>query len=286
MAELETWQIEHNGLLIGDGTDVLIAEIAGLGDIPEIVNSDRALVARHGVQPGADFLGRRAVTLVLELEASNDENLAKLFSDLTAAFSPADEESPFRFKIPGIAGGNVGLLFARCRRRSAPIGLDWLYRLPMVTVELDASDPRIYADTSSLVKTKLPGAGGGAEFDIEFPLTFGEADNSNIVPCPNGGTFPLAPTLRFDGQLTSPKVENLTTGEAFELNITIPNGQFLVADMEAGTIELGGTTSRYSSLAVGSDWLTLRPGENSLRFTSDGGAESGQLTVSYRSAYV
>lgn len=286
MSALEEWQIEHNGLVIGDETEFLIAQISGLADIPEVLTTDRNILSSHGIHPGRDYLGKRAVTLVLEIDARTPELHADLFGRLATAFRPGADEAPVRFKIPGIAGGHEALFYARSRKRSAPISLDWLYGLPMVTVELEASDPRLYSSLSSIFTGSLGGSSEGLKFPLLMPAQFGAIDTGDRIQCPNSGSFPVAPLVRINGAATNPRLTHIGSGRTFALNLSIPEGDFVEVDFEERTVLLGGTIHRFSSLAASSRWWSLDPGENEIRFTTDAGTESGHVSVSYRSAWV
>ena len=278
------WMVEYNGAVVGDDEDVSLVEIAGLADLPGVRTADRTILRRHGLHAGDDFMGGKSVTLTLEVEAATDAALASRVAELSAAFQVGDEQAMV-FQVPGVAGGGKRILYARPRAISAPIGLDWLYRLPVIQVRLDASDPRLYAFTEDSETDTLPTTGGGMEFDETPPITFGAVSTGGLFTCTNAGTFTTWPVIKLTGPVTDPRVTNVTTGQTLELDLTVDAADHVVIDTGARTILLNGTASRYSSLTAGSDWWGLGPGDNELRYEASTTTASN-ITVTWRSAWL
>nr|MCH9835585.1 hypothetical protein [bacterium] len=73
------WQIERNGLLMGDGTVYDLVNIEGLAGAPAAVPSDRALAQRNGSIAGEDYLSARSIILTFEIVDDNTSTMtAKL----------------------------------------------------------------------------------------------------------------------------------------------------------------------------------------------------------------
>lgn len=278
------WQIEYGGLLLGDGTVFDIVRVEGLLDLPEVQTTDRQRLRRHGLVPGDDFLGGRKVTVTLEVYGESPEQFATDLQALGAAVRPGGDELPLVFRIPGVAGGGRRWVSCKPRRRSLPVDLDFLYRMPVAVVEFHASDPRLYdasvtSGTSSLLTTD-----GGMAFPASFPLAFAATVGGTVVAT-NEGTFPTPPQFRIDGPVVNPRVENATTGEVLAIDLELAAGEWLDIDTEARSVLLGGTASRYSSLAAGSSWWELPPGQTPVTFRAST-SSTALLTVTWRSAWV
>lgn len=278
------FMLEYNGLVVGDDEDISLARVEGLTDLPSVRTADRTVLRRHGLHPGDDYLGGRSITLTLEVNAATDAALATRFEEVTAAYQVGAEQA-LVFQIPGVAGGGKRLVYARPRGLSAPIGLEWLYRLPIITVRFDASDPRLYAFTESSEADTLPTTEGGLEFNETPPLTFGAVSTGGLFECDNEGTFPTSPVIKLTGPVTNPRVTNVTTGQTTELELTVSSGDYVVLDAGARTVLLNGTASRYSSLASDSEWFDLEPGVNEIRYEAST-TTSSAITVTFRSAWL
>jgi hypothetical protein len=81
----------------------------------------------------------------------------------------------------------------------------------------------------------------------------------------------------------NPSITHQEQGLTLLFNITLAAGDFLVVDSGARSVLLGGTASRYSTLAQ-PNWFDLSPlTSNTIRFNAASGA--GTLTFSYRNAW-
>lgn len=279
-------QVEFNGLRLDGAYE--IQSIDGLAGSPEVRTSDLQLASRHGLYPGADLLGGRAVTITVAVYAWSQADFAEAVAALRAAFQPgAAAESPLTFQLPGIAGGVTARINARARRAALPVTTQYHQLSATAVVELFATDPRIYADRESTVAVTLPltSGGTGLSWPLSWPLSWGGPASSGLVTATNDGTFPAELTLRVNGPVTNPRIENLTTGTTLSLGITVADGDYLLIDTASRDVLLNGTASRYSTVAAGSSWPTLAPGANSLRFAADTETDA-VLYASWSSAWI
>lgn len=280
------WEVEYQGLLLGGDTDYPLAQIEGLANLPDVRSGDRPLLRRHGLRPGSDFLGGREVVLTLDVDASTDADLATKVAAIGEAFRVNPEaEEPLILQVPGIASGAKARLYCRPRGRVSVIGLDWLYHLPQVVLRLMATDPRIYADLESSGSTGLASAGGGLEFNLEFPAVFGAMAEGGAIQATNAGNFPTHWVARIEGPCTNPIVESQEAGESLSVSITLGETDFLVLDSERRTVMLNGTASRYHLLDAGSTWFHLEPGTTPVRFLAST-SSAASMSLTWRSAWV
>lgn len=278
------WEFELAGLLLGGDSKFHVAAVAGLADVADVRPGDKPRLRRHGLRAGTDYMSGRTINLTVELDAADYTELATLVDQLGAAFRPGADEAALYFQVPGLAGGGNGVLWCRTRRRSAPITPDgWYHRLPTVELELFATDPLIYGATELTASTGLPEGGDGLIFSATFDAVFGALGESGIVVCANAGTADAPVLLRVDGPVTNPRVENITAGKTIALSLTLADGDHLLIDTQSRTVLLGGTADRYSALTSASEWFSLVPGANEVRFGASAG--SGSLTVTWRSSW-
>jgi hypothetical protein len=279
------WQMEYGGVLFGDTTSYSIARIEGLLDTPELRSADRQRLRRHGLIPGDDFLNGRTITVALEVFGDSDATFATAVASLQGALIPCEDEAALYFQVPGVAGGEKRLLYCRPRKLSLPVDLDFFYRLPIAMVQFFATDPLIYDGTEDSEVSTLPTAGGGLEFPATAPFTFGAVSTGGTINAVNSGTFHTSPTFRIDGPVTNPRIENVTTGQTLSFTGTVADGDYLEVDVDARTVLLNGTASRYSWIDADAEWWDLPPGTSEVTFRAST-TTAATLTMTWRSAWV
>lgn len=287
---MSDYELSYNGLTFGGDTDYGFVSAEGLVDQPDLRTSDRARLRRHGLLPGDDFLAGRSITLELEVFGADAASFQSNMNALKLAFAPGSAEKPLVFQLSGVAGGGVRRVNVRPRKLASRIDAErFLYRMPVAAVQFDATDPRIYDNTESSIATGLTASVPGLTWNLAWNLNWGGPSTSNIITANNIGTFSAPLTVRFDGPVTNPGIENVTTGQALTLSadggLILAAGEFVILDSESHTVMLGGTSNRYSKLTSTSSWFDLSPGNTSLRFTGTT-AGAPTMTVTYRSAWL
>lgn len=150
-------------------------------------------------------------------------------------------------------------------------------------VQWQALDPRQYDTALTSTVVNLPLTSGGWVFPWTFDWTFGGGSAGGVVFATNSGSAPAPWTARFDGPLVNPAITHQELGLTLLFNITLAAGEFLIIDSNSRTVLLGGTASRYSTLAQ-PNWFDLSPlTSNTIRFNAASG--TGTLTFSYRNAW-
>ena len=279
------WEGEYQAFAFGGDSDYSITQINGIVGLPDISSGARRRLLRNGMQPADDFLLSRTITLSLELYGADDTTLNTNVQAFLLAFRPGESEAALVLQIPGIANGNKFLLWCRPRNRFAPVGMEWYHRVPLVDVELVATDPRLYAATESSTGSTLPTAAGGMQFNEVPNITFGAAASGGSDQLTNAGTFKTSPVLKIVGPITDPIVTNTTTDKIFAWQGTVAAGTFLLVDMNNRTVLLNGTASRYNGLTASSQFWDLEPGVNDITFRA-AAFTAATLTTTWRSAWV
>lgn len=285
------WQVEYNGLLLGDGTEFDLVEIDGFLDLPEVRSSDRTLLLRDGVAPGRDNLGGRSVTLTVDVWPSDPSTLGAKIAAFQAAFSiQHDAESLLNLQIPAVAGGGLRQFSCRTRRRSAPLDLNVVQGHCQFVVQLDGADPAIYDATAQSVSTNLPTSAGGLTFNATPNLAFGAMPSGGRMTALNSGNYETYPTIRVSG--ASPAegftLENQTTGQVWSTSTVLQAGQWLDIDMNPRnpSVLLNGVASRFIDVDLVSSWWSLPPDvSSSIAFYAPSSA-STTATLTWRSAWV
>lgn len=279
------WECEFNGLAFGGDSAYSITNISGLMDLPVVTSGDSRRLLRHGTHAGTDFLADRSITVALEVYGETDAIQAANVQALLAAFVPGAEEQALVMQLPGVADGNKFLLWCRPRRRNAAVNREWFYRIPIITLELLATDPRLYAAAESTQTILLPSASGGMEFNEVPNITFGTVGVGGEQTLNNAGTFTSSPVFKITGPVVDPRLVNVTSGDTWHWEGTVPSGSYLTVDMENRTVLLNGTASRYSGLTSTSVFWALAPGDSSVQYRAAAYTASTAV-ASWRSAWV
>lgn len=298
---LSNWELQYNGLQIGNGTPYAVTNIEGL-DNPTVRNADIVRPRDHGQFVGLDLLGGRDITITGDF-TTDGVSLQSAGKALGAAFvSGAVTELPFWFQFPNLP---ILCSVARCRKRTTPIDFGYsVATLAKMTILLHATDPRLYGAPQT-ASVGLPTPVGGMTFPATFPLSFGGGSNFSVLPVVNAGNVEMRPLLVLTGPMTNPTIVNTTAGWSLsftnpaQTSFTLNAGDTLTIDTDTGhavTYLASGTTvssPRRNWVIAGSTWPDpsknvggLVPGSNTIEFGSqDSGAVAGTLTVKWASAY-
>jgi hypothetical protein len=270
------WQFEFRGLLLGDGSDIDVAEVRGLGSLPAVRDGDVPRPRAHGTLPMPRYTGAAYLDLDLEL---GGPDFGAAVAALTDATADVDTVDPFFYRLPG---QDKRLMFVRPTRRSLPIGLRYMLGLAPAAIQFDAADPLQYSAELHTASTGLGSTVGGLQFPLVFPLTFGVATPGSFNAA-NAGNADAPWTAVLTGPLSSPRIVHVGKQEALELTgFTLPAGQTLVFDQQQRTVRLNGTASRANEL-LRRDWFTLAPGPNLIQL--DGASGTGSMTITWRSTW-
>lgn len=155
-------------------------------------------------------------------------------------------------------------------------------------VTLVAPDPRVYADalTTATFDPNTAASGEGVVFELDFPLVFEGASSANVAVS-NGGNYETPPVFTVAGPATNPIIDNDTTGKSvYTDGLTMVEGDELVIDVRARTVELNGVSRPDYIDASLTSWPVLVPGENLIRLRGSGFGATSLLTIEYRDARI
>ncbi len=279
------WQIERNGLLMGDGTPYDIRQIGGLSGAPGSSSSDRSLSQRHGAVAGEDYVTPRTVTVKFEI-VSDESTLTAKLDALNLAFAPSIDPVAIAYRIPGVAGGGVVTSVAHCRKRDVQVDTVYARGLATVDLQLSAADPRLYGLTQKTAQAGTDDvATVGLTFNATAPFSFGGAIAPGSLTVTNDGNFAEPFMMRVYGPCTDPVVTRSSDELFLEFNGTVADGDYLEIDTSDRTIKTNGVTNSYAMLDGSSTWFDLVPGANVLRLTRTG-SDVASLNVYLYNAYV
>lgn len=151
---------------------------------------------------------------------------------------------------------------------------------------------------STQLDTGAVNPGGGTEegrsygvdrgYDRTYPAYFGPGS----VQIVNAGTIDTDPVLRVFGPVTDPVIENETLGKELRfVGLTVVGGEYVEIDVAARTVRSNSDPSpaanRYGTLDFAwSDWWSLAPGLNVLRFAAATSASPALLEVQWHAAWL
>lgn len=286
---LQNYQSSFNGLTWGAGTDIQVTGITGLRGMPSIRSGDVAKARRNGSFPGQNFFDERVAVFDLNVFGGaipSGATVEQTLTGMAAAFQNIEDPAaqlPLATMLPGWAEPRT----LTCRPTGYTLGIDTNYQFNdvKVAVQFTASDPLIYGFTLKSVSTGLPSPTAGLQFNVTFPAVFG-ASTGGSMQVANNGLYPTPPVFIINGPVKNPLVSLVATGQFFGVQLTLTATDQLVIDMNARTVTLNGTASRYNAALTGSSWFALPVGTSTIGVQSkDATAVAAQFTCQYRDAW-
>lgn len=131
----------------------------------------------------------------------------------------------------------------------------------------------------------------------QYGVVFGRRNmDSKVAIIANKGDVNVGMTFIIKavrGSVTNPKITNVLTGEFFEINKTLSDGEIIIVNTEIGKKNIIGSTDggqTYSNYfaykSLDSTWISLRPGANSLEYEATSGEDNLQIDLEFNSAFM
>ncbi|MCX4818357.1 phage tail family protein [Streptomyces sp. NBC_01142] len=283
--------IQFGDLLLGPGTPYRWKNLPGWEDSPAVDSGTVNRSDAHGAYLGRLLAQPRTITLDDIVIRTEPRRMGAAVRALRAATALRDDEQPLVVQLDD----ELPLLsFARCMRRSIPVGVGG-YAIGIVqgaALQFEATDPRRYSLVEQQVEAQLPSAEPGLDWQVPpgperllYPINFGAPGSTGSLLAVNEGDAPAHPVIAIRGPLSLPSVTNLATGEAIEYDIDLALDDELVIDTREGTVTLNATAARLYTVtarSVPETLFTLTPGTTSLLFRSAPGATDPRASCSIR----
>lgn len=304
------YQIDFNGLVIGDGTAYEIMQVSGLEDW-STRGSDVPIPNAYGSIPGSSFVNSSVVTVTVE--SVNPPDMEILVATLTPPSNAApDTLVPVRYKYPN---SEERLRFGRCSRRGRVRDVPSTFGKTQLTFEVEFPDPRAYSAVLQQASLTVFVAGSaaldytvGSGADLAFDYTVGSGadlafdytgiSSSGLQTITNNGYVATYPRFVFAPAtgISAFSVTNQTNGQVLTINQTLSPGQTLIADMQAAATSMAGGTApapiAINGSSVYGSWIPPRipmrfdPGPNVLRFDVTVGDTAASVLVTAPSAFL
>ncbi len=268
--------VEHN-LSGDDGIDVII------GPEGRFMPSFSFVEDKVPLQPGSRLRGinveAREVDLPLEISCTTQSELRSKIRILLNWFNPLKGDGILKCVA---VDGSTRIL--NCRYSGGleitESGQTW-QRLVLV---LKAFDPYWY-DSSTVVQTFTTGQ--PATFFPFFPLRLSSSTVFADIAVNNIGDVETNPEWIITGPGDSIILRNLSTGELFNLNISLGVGEILIVNTKTGkkSVKKGDGTNLFGYQTDDSSLWALQQGQNSIRIEMSNATTDSSVQLTYTPRY-
>lgn len=232
------------------------------------------------------LLSDRTAGFKILLQASSRQTLFDLQKSINALFNPKlgigkfswTQEDSTKYSLDcKIANGYPK--FPSGRNRSDV----W----QVCEIQLVAADSTFYKEPVNSLN--LVSYSGGFTLPLSTPMTFGLISSTTVVN--NQGHVDTPVYIIFHGDMTNPRVDNLTSGKYIAATMTLNAGELLEVNTKAGSHTMyknvGGTrTNAFQYLNSGSEFFILTPGNNNLQFSSSTAGAAAYCEIFYYNRFV
>jgi hypothetical protein len=148
-------------------------------------------------------------------------------------------------------------------------------------IQLTAGDPLFYStddgDEQTAHITRVTQGGYVTPYDL--PVNWASGSSPTVVT--NSGELVYLPRIEIHDQADNPVIINQTTGERFELDINLVDGDDVVIDMRKRTVTLNGANI-IGNKTDDSVWWGLQPGPNAITLDSNSGGDTVTADIYWR----
>ncbi len=272
----------------------ILQEPDGLG-MPQLETGDVSYPRMDGVTHFNDWYGPRIVTLpevrvmaTSAATAQGDIGAAEVtgrVQEIKQAWRRRQEDTVAYVTINGTGPyamigrprlANVDYSESRSGLVSLMLRFDAVdHRLYLVDTDVDGNAVGMAVRNKTVGLTTFD---GGRTYDKTYDYTYGAAGVAGTEVLVDGSDF-VRPTITLRGPLTTPQLQNVTTGQTVGYNGTVPANKTVIMDLGARTVQLSGA-NRYH-LATG-DFVNfgMEAGFNELRL-SGLPSDTGDAVVSW-----
>lgn len=251
------------------------------GDAKQMSWADGAWLTRQWVKPLT-----LSVTIRLVVPAERRLDLWK-YVNFVKSQLPIKEEHVVIMRKDGPLLGFLGRVEDKITVKKKTEASPWVD----IIVPLVSADSRMFSvDEGTLdfawqtYETSLPFSRGGLTLPFTVPFVINGRSESGYLDINVDGT--KKPRLRFTvfGEVDTPHVHDIDSGERFTLNTFLSEGEYVEILPDEHQVILNGSTSRRGVFS--GQWLTLPPGDHRLSFTHEGAwSESARLKVEVLEAF-
>lgn len=275
---------KNENILLSTGTYELISA-TGLSGLSADTQTQKAPY-QDGVTYLDSLLDARPIDIEVNIRESSYTNLFNKRREIQRIFNPKLGLGTLRYEYPG------GVREISAVSTIVPIMVNNSDNMnpnfQKAFISLLCPDPSFRDPNLQVIN--VSSFEGGFEFLMEFDIDFGEVGQQATVV--NNGDLATPILAIFNGPVTNPVLENVTTGEQIAVTITIPMGERLEINTAFGQKSvilydsMNVPTNAFYAVDPTSTFFMLQPGENVLSYASTGSAGNDVLTVQYYNRYI
>jgi hypothetical protein len=209
------------------------------------------------------------------------EDVQSAYLNLIRLFNPLAGDGVLAFEYE-----DGTIYYLSCSGRATTLSSVRGLSYQVVQFTMTAHDPFWYTSYQAAAL----GTTSVATFPLVFPFTL--PSNTATSTVTNNGDISAAATIIITGDVTNPKIENITTDEFFEFTIDMDANDVMTITTGFGNKTItyydataGTTVNGFQYLNADSIFWELAPGVNELVFTSDAVDAATRVTLSWRDRY-
>lgn len=275
--------------LSGGAASVTVRQATGLG-VPPVKLSEDKLAFVSGTLVRHAAVQSREIELSLLAQGASAAALEDIFDDLRQWFATADERSrtPGYLQITRPDGSvrQIAAYYAGGLESDTTKGTSLHHR---TSLSLLAPDP-FFTDTADTTATYTTASSTTTWFPF-FPLVLGINDVLTTPNIINSGDVDAYPIWTITGPGTNPTAQNTTTGELWQLNMTLLSGETVIVDTRPSSqrtdpsVYDGYGNNRFGDLVTTSRLWWLQPGENRVSLALGNATGGSSIALAYRPRY-
>lgn len=276
---LEDYQIEFNGFLMGPGTNYELPQgTAELLNMAPVKNMDVQRIWADGSFSGPDFADVFLPQLQVEIYGSDLPTFQAAVAAFRSAFSPSTVGLPLWVKIPGAP---VMGLPAKVNKRDIPLTWGWNGGLITASLQFRVTDPV----WQSVPRTVTVASSGASSSGLVFPMfsfatgtytvphgvaDFGStASSSASATLTNAGNTPAWIVVTVPGP--SAGFTLILDGNQVVYTTSLQSTDTVTVDYSTGQVTLNGTVDRTTSLGLRQFTAVPAAGSSSFFFSAASG---------------
>jgi hypothetical protein len=292
--QLQDWQLEFGGILLGHNTRIPVAEIEGLG-LADMRGDTVPRPGADGVWSAPDWYGTRTLRIDCGIKTPGDPaaggrllGALQRAADTTRIRTVGGALMALRIKWPGAP---VRVLYGRMRKLD-PVWAEAAHGWIPLDVEFLVTDPRFYADAEQQAHLRLAWlSGGGFTAPVQAPIRVSDGVDADDRPgwVFNGGDTDAHPVLTVHGPCTSPSIRHVSSGQVLSLpTLALAAGEWVELDTRPDRMTVLRENGGPAALSAASrmDEFVLPPGRSEIRWAATDPTSSARLTVRWRDAHV
>lgn len=246
---LQDFQVEFNGFLMGAGTAFEIPPTADFLDMAAIKTMDQQRVWADGSWSGPDFADVVLPSMPVEISGVSPTDFYANVAAFRSVFTPQSTAVPLWVKLPGLPAQGIP---AKTNKRSMPIGIEWNGGFTAAAVQWRCPDPAWQSVPRTLNLTASGSTGSGMTFPL-FTAVYDVLDYGTTGTSPasgslsNAGNTPAWPYVVVTGPVSGFSI--VIDGNTVTYTDTVPAGQTVTIDYKSGYATLTGGVDRTTKLS-------------------------------------